>query len=237
MIKGVMFDFSGTVFHIESVREWFDAVPHGLSGAELDACVERLTAAGALPGGPPPHRAPEGWSDRDLTARHHRNAYTGQTLAALLPSFGADRAPALAEQLYDRHMTTGAWRQPYPDAEPVFKELRRRGVPVAVLSNIGWDLRPIFVQAGLDQYVDAYVLSFELEIQKPDPRIFRAACDLLGLPPAEVLMVGDTPEADGAATALGCAFLHVLPLPVAERPDALLQVLDFLPADDDSAGQ
>ena len=228
MIKGVMFDFSGTLFHIESVAEWFDTLRLELPEAERAACVERLTTAGALPGGAPPLQAPDGWGARDVSAEHHRAAYTAQTRTALLPTVGPDRVDALAAELYERHQTPGAWRAPYADAEPVLKELRRRGIPVAVVSNIGWDPRPIFVHAGLDQYVDAYVLSFRLKVQKPDPRIFLAACDLLGRPPAEVLMVGDDLPCDGGATALGCAFLKVEPLPVALRRDALLPVLDLL---------
>src|SRR5690606_28805556 len=36
---------------------------------------------------------------------------------------------------------------------------------------------------------------------KPDPAIFLAACEGLGLPPVEVLHVGDHPEADVAGAA------------------------------------
>ena len=231
MIEAVMFDFSGTLFHIESVAEWFDDLGLDLPADERAGCIRRLTDGGALPGGPPPLRAPAGWSERDTTAERHRSAYTAQTLAALLPAVGPDRADPLAAELYERHKSPGAWRSPYPDAEPVLAELRRRGVPVAVVSNIGWDLRPVFVHGGLDRYVDAYVLSYELEVQKPDPRIFRTACDLLGSAPERTLMVGDDLPADGGATALGCAFHHVRSLPVAERPDGLLPVLDLVQTD------
>jgi len=225
MIRGVMFDFSGTLFRIESVEEWLDTLGLDLPEAERTACVERLTAAGALPGGPQPLRAPDGWGERDVSARHHRTAYTAQTRAALLPAVGPERVDALAAELYERHRSPDAWRA-YPDAEAVLKELRQRGAGVAVVSNIGWDLRPVFGRHGLDEYVDAYVLSYELEIQKPpDPRIFRTACDLIGLPPEQVLMVGDDVPCDGGATALGCAFLQVEPLPVDQRPDALLPCL------------
>ncbi len=226
-----MFDFSGTLFHIESVAEWLDALGLDLPPAERAACVRRLTDLGALPGGPYPLHAPDGWSERDVSAEHHRAAFTAQTRAGLLPTVGPDRVDALAAELYEHHKTAGAWRSPYPDSEPVLAELRRRGVPVAVVSNIGWDIRPIFVHYDLDQYVDAYVLSYRLEVQKPDPRIFRAACDLLGSAPEETLMVGDDLTADSGATALGCAFHHVRSLPVAERPDSLLPVLDLVGPD------
>ncbi|MFC1441249.1 HAD-IA family hydrolase [Streptacidiphilus sp. N1-10] len=227
LATAVMFDFSGTLFRIESVEDWFDSLGlDGLPAAEREACVRRLTEAGALPGGPQPVQAPAGWDERDTSAEQHRAAYTGQTRAALLPTVGADRADALADALYRRHMDPETW-QPYPDAEAVLKELRRRGVPVAVVSNIGWDLRPVFVAHGLDQLVDAFVLSYELGVQKPDPRIFGAACELLGTEPVRTLMVGDSPPADGGATALGCRFLEVPPLPAAERPADLLPVLDL----------
>ncbi|MEZ0090503.1 HAD family hydrolase [Streptacidiphilus sp. EB129] len=227
MIKGVMFDFSGTLFRIESVEEWFATLGSALDAltpAEHAECARRLTEYGALPGGPPPLAAPPGWYERDVDAARHRAAYTAQTRAALLPALGPERTEAWATELYQRHMSPTAW-QPYPDAEAVLKELRRNAVPVAVVSNIGWDLRPVFVKHGLDAYVDAYVLSFELEIQKPDPRIFRTACELLGHAPAEVLMVGDDLPADGGAVALGCAFHQVDPVPVDQRPDGLTAAL------------
>jgi len=78
---------------------------------------------------------------------------------------------------------------------------------------------------GLDGLVAGYLLSYEQGIQKPDPEIFRRACDLLGHDPADVLMVGDNAIADGAATAIGCAFRLVPHLPVSERPAALLEAV------------
>lgn len=58
MVKGVMFDFSGTLFRIESVLEWLGAVVAeaglDMSVDGLAACAGRLTEVGALPGGAPP---------------------------------------------------------------------------------------------------------------------------------------------------------------------------------------
>lgn len=79
-------------------------------------------------------------------------------------------------------MTAAAW-QPYPDAHEVLAELRERGIGVAVISNIGWDLRPVFRAHGLDAHVDAYVLSYEHGVQKPAPELFAATCDALAVAP------------------------------------------------------
>ncbi|MFF2149347.1 HAD family hydrolase [Kitasatospora sp. NPDC058190] len=229
MIKGVMFDFSGTLLRIESTTEWLGAVltAAGIRPADdgFTDLVRRLTEYGALPGGPAPRHVPTHletlWRERDLSADQHRAAYTALAREAGLP------VPELAQALYDRHMMPAAW-QPYPDAESTLRELCGRGLPVAVVSNIGWDLRPIFRVHGLDELVHTYVLSFELGVQKPDPAIFRVACDQLGLSPADVLMVGDDRIADGGAQVLGCPVHFVDHLPVDQRPGGLAPVLALL---------
>ncbi|WP_299537234.1 HAD family hydrolase [uncultured Streptomyces sp.] len=221
-IKGVMFDFSGTLFRIESVDSWFRSVlpAHGVRPAEeeIGRYVAELTAAGALPGGPQPVRVParlaRAYARRDESAELHRAAYTGLAREVALPEDG------LYDALYARHMEPAAWL-PYPDAAEVLRGLRADGTRIAVVSNIGWDLRPVFRAHGLDEFVDAYVLSFEHGVQKPDPELFRTALAALDLPPAEAVMVGDDRHADGGAAALGCEVRFVDHLPVTGRPDGL----------------
>ncbi|MFF4693097.1 HAD family hydrolase [Streptomyces sp. NPDC001307] len=229
MIKGVMFDFSGTLFRIESTADSLRAVVAegglAMTEGEFAACVGRLEEVGALPGGPPPRRLPthlEGlWQERDLSAEQHRAAFTSLARYASLPS------DDLAEALYDRSQMSGAWR-PYPDTEDTLSALRMQGVPVAIVSNIGWDMRPVFRDHGVDHLVNAYFLSFECGVKKPDPRIFQAACDKLGVAPDEALMVGDERIADSGAATLGCQVHLVDHLPVDRRPNALAAVLQLL---------
>lgn len=224
-----MFDFSGTLMRVESVTEWLGAVLAEAAvpadGERFSGWVRQLTEYGALPGAPAPRHIPPHlqslYRERDLSAHQHRTAYTALIAEAGLPT------AELAHALYDRHKAPAAWR-PYPDTEATLRELRRRGIPVAVVSNIGWDPRPVFRAHELDGLVDAYVLSYELGAQKPDPAIFRAACDTLGLPPSDVLMVGDDRTADGGARELGCAVHFVDHLPVDQRPAGLAPILDLL---------
>ncbi|MGH4031883.1 HAD family hydrolase [Actinomycetota bacterium Odt1-20B] len=226
-IKGVLFDFSGTLLRIESGESWLRAVLDDaglvLPEGELVRLAGQLERAGALPGGAHPTEVPaplaELWAQRDRSAEQHRAAFTGLSRQVALPD------PALHDALYARHMTPAAWR-PYPDTGEVLAALHDRGVRTAVVSNIGWDLRPVFRAHGLDPYVDAYVLSYEHGIQKPDPRLFALACEALGVAPADALMVGDDRRADGGAAALGCAVHFVDHLPADRRPDGLRPVLD-----------
>ena len=106
--------------------------------------------------------------------------------------------------------------------------MRERGISVGVVSNIGWDLRPVFRAHGLDRFVDTYALSYEHGVRKPDPRLFRVACTALDVDPCTVLMVGDDRRADGGAAALGCAVHFVDHLPVDRRPDGLRPVLGLV---------
>ncbi|MYY01928.1 MULTISPECIES: HAD-IA family hydrolase [unclassified Streptomyces] len=224
-IKGVLFDFSGTLFRIESVRSWLAGAlaERGVSVAEADfeRYATELEAAGALPGGPDPRRMPEelaeGWAHRDESAELHRAVYTGLARQVALPD------PGLYDVLYERHLSPDAWR-PYPDAAQVLAGLREAGAGIGIVSNIGWDLRPVFRAHGLDPYVDAYVLSFEHGVQKPDARLFHTACTLLGQHPTDVVMVGDDRVADGGAAALGCEVRFVQHAPVDERPDGLREL-------------
>ncbi|GGN08681.1 HAD family hydrolase [Streptomyces fuscichromogenes] len=228
-MTAVLFDFSGTLFRIESTESWLRAVlaetEVPLSEAELVQAAGALEVAGAQPGGAFPVALPEElagvWAVRDESAELHRAAYTGLSRRVTLPD------PALHDALYERHMTPRAWT-PYPDAARVLRTLREHGIGVGVVSNIGWDLRPVFREHGLDAYVDAYVLSYEHGVQKPDPRLFTVALEALAAEPAKTLMVGDSRPADGGAAALGCRVHFVDPLPAADRPDALLPVLDLV---------
>lgn len=228
-IKGVLFDFSGTLFRIESTVSWLRGTLAARRLTLPEDEVARLSAAldraGALPGGSPTVEVPDAlaelWARRDESAELHRAAYTGLARTVELPE------PALYDALYERHRTPEAWR-PYDDALEVLRGLRALGVRVGVVSNIGWDLRPVFRAHGLDPYVDVYVLSYELGVPKPDVRLFARACAGLGVAPRDTLMVGDDRRADGGAAALGCAVHFVDHLPVARRPAGLRPVLGLV---------
>jgi HAD superfamily hydrolase (TIGR01493 family) len=224
--KGVLFDFSGTLLRVEPAVRWLRAALEEtgvrMPLEESPDLARRLETAGALPGGAPPQSVPERLrrlcDERDESAHKHRAAYTGLARQVPLPH------PDLYDALYERHMKPAAW-QPYPDTTEVLRTLWQREIPVAVVSNIGWDLRPVFREHGLAPYVRDYVLSCEIGAQKPDPRLFQEGCTRLGLAPQDVLMVGDDEKADAGAARIGCAVHLVRHLPADARPDGLLPVL------------
>lgn len=227
MAKAVIFDFSGTLFRCEDTESWLrgalDQAGIVASDREIADAAAALEASGGQPGGHakvtvPPHLA-ELWARRDTSPEAHRRAYTALIERAALPW------PGLVDLLYERNARPDAW-WPYPDTAPALHLLAERGVPVAVVSNIGWDLRPVFRYHGVDALVRGYLLSYEEGLIKPDPRLFQRACALLGHDPRDVLMVGDDPVADGGASAIGCVFRAVPHLPPAQRPRALLDAIE-----------
>jgi HAD superfamily hydrolase (TIGR01549 family) len=110
----------------------------------------------------------------------------------------------------------------YEDVLPVFEELRSCGLKLGLVSNGARDLDAFVRHHRLD--VDAALASRSHGKVKPDPTIFRAALDRLGVNASEAAMVGDHPDDDvGGARAVGIrAFLL-------DREDRFHEIEDRLP--------
>lgn len=218
-IKAVLFDYSGTLFRLEEDESWFHGMEVG--DREVDGHVQaelmrRMTA----PTGHHVEMTPEAhhvWVNRDLAPHLHREAY----LHVLRESGLADKH---AESLYGLLIDPLNWT-PYPDTTDVLRGLQRQHIRTAVVSNIAFDVRPAFTSIGAAEFVDEFVLSFEVGAVKPDPGIFETALSRLGVAAESALMIGDSDEADGGARAVGCGFALVDPLPTTERPDGLRTAL------------
>lgn len=87
--------------------------------------------------------------------------------------------------------------------------LQQRGHRIAVLSNAPDDLRSRFL-ANLPVQIDwdAIVVSGEIGIRKPDPRIFHHAAQAVGLPPHHCFFIDDIEENVLAAQAVGMRGFH-----------------------------
>jgi HAD superfamily hydrolase (TIGR01509 family) len=217
-VEAVLFDFSGTLFDDTAVLDGEALVAAaarrgvGLTPAEADDVIRRALRHAD---------SPEGFAARegcDLSPRAHRAVWT--KLIAEAGPFG----PELTEAVYACLTDPGAW-SPYPDTVPVLDALHEAGVPVGVLSNIGWDIRPAFERVGALAGLRAVVLSCEQGVAKPDPALFALACERLGAHPSRVLYVGDDPAKDGAAVRAGLP-VYLLPSErSADTPRGLAAVL------------
>ena len=105
-----------------------------------------------------------------------------------------------------------AWEQHdnfelYEDALPVLDELRGRGLKLGLVSNTSRELEAFVVHHRLE--VGVAIGSRSFGKTKPDPAIFRAALDRLGVEPSSAAMVGDSVE-DDIEGALGLGMRAIL---------------------------
>jgi putative hydrolase of the HAD superfamily len=98
----------------------------------------------------------------------------------------------------------------FPEVLPTLRELRRRDVRMAVVSDAWPDLPALHAALGMGEFFEAYAISAELGCQKPDPRMYQHASDALGLPPGDCLFLDDDPDNVVAAIGLGYHGLAVL---------------------------
>jgi len=70
-------------------------------------------------------------------------------------------------------------------------------VPIGIVTNGGSANQTNKINnSGLNDLVDAVIVSEEFGVKKPDPAIFHEVCSRLAIGPAASWFVGDNPEAD-----------------------------------------
>lgn len=143
----------------------------------------------------------------------------------------------LAETLSRVHMSgvRGVTFAPPARIEAV-KRLARR-YRLGLLSNFddsrtGWE---IMDDTGVRGLFEAIIISADVGLRKPNPKIFERMLEMLNLPAGEVLFVGDTPHHDVAGSkraGMYAAWIsrHALPLPEGlPEPDIIIRDLAELP--------
>ena len=78
-----------------------------------------------------------------------------------------------------------------------------------LLSNAWDELRGLLVHKWqIDDAFDQIVISAEVGVAKPDPRIYRMTLDMLGVEPAEAVFIDDFAENLESARAMGLHTIH-----------------------------
>lgn len=118
------------------------------------------------------------WQHDRLVAMLHESDVHPAEHDAILADLDAGRALRVLEA--------------YDEVPAVLRELRARGITLAICSNWDWDLEPAVAETGLDGWFDTLVSSAWAGARKPHPRIYRYLLEQTGLDPTEILFVGDT---------------------------------------------
>jgi HAD superfamily hydrolase (TIGR01509 family) len=122
---------------------------------------------------------------------------------------------------------------PFDDAVGAVRDLRARGVPVAVASSSPRErLQRTLVRAGLLEAFDVTVSGDEVEHGKPAPDMFLLAAERLGVEPASCVVIEDSPPGVQAGVAAGMVTLAVCRVPGTEASLAAAdRVVDTVSAD------
>ncbi len=84
----------------------------------------------------------------------------------------------------------------FPDSLPILETLKKRGVPMGVVSNYGTHLLDLLPKLNIFDYFDFIIVSAIVGVTKPHPRIFEMAVEEAGVPSSQLLYVGDNPVDD-----------------------------------------
>jgi putative hydrolase of the HAD superfamily len=217
-IEAVIFDWGGTLtpWHtVDPLDAWRAATGEEHAAASLAAAEQAV------------------WiRSRD----EHRSA----TLAEVLAAANIDPADESVARYHE-------WWEPHtlldPDVPDLFRELRRRGLRIGVLSNTTWpraEHERIFARDEVLSLIDGAVYTSEIAWTKPHPEAFRAALAGVGVAdPARAVFVGDRPFDDihGAkSVGMRAVWLPHSDIPdwqrgeIAGEPDAVIHRLAELPA-------
>ncbi len=186
MLQAVVFDAYGTLLDVHAaMQRHSDLLPPDWEriSAEWRAKQLEYTWIAALTG-PEHHRDFWTLTERalDYVAARHR-IVDPAVRAALLESY--HELPA------------------YPDAAPVLRALRQRGIKTAILSNgepgmLGTAVRA----AGITDLLDAVISVEEVRVYKPDPRVYKLVERPLGAEIPEMGFVSSNAwDAQGAVAA------------------------------------
>ena len=212
-VRAVIFDWGGTLtpWHSIDLGELWLAVCARHYPAQEAAAISAAVRAAEM----------ELW-------RQGEQSHQSSTLEHIFARAGvtaSDDFLASYFRAWDPHTLTD------PDALPLLRELRRRGVKVGVLSNTMWPRsahEQIFVRDEVLELIDGAVYTSEIDWVKPHPEAFRAAMAAIGEnDPAVCVFVGDRPYDDihGAKSAGMRAVLIAnsdVPAFEAAEPDAVI---------------
>ena len=200
MIKGVIFDYGGTI-DSRGVH-WSEVIWDGYCDSEVPVSKEEFRQSYVM-------------AERELAkVRHilpHHNFYdlllikmrielgdlvARQVLAADYPV--EPKAEAIARYCYD------AARSSIEEARPTLEALYAR-YPMVLVSNFYGNVETVLADFDLARYFKKVVESAVVGIRKPDPRIFALGVEALGVPAENVLVVGDSYKKDIVpAESIGC---------------------------------
>jgi phosphoglycolate phosphatase len=191
--------------------DWIEAVAFDLDGTLIDTAPDLAAAANSMLrilGGRalPEHRIAALIGDGldTFVARVLEESGGASQLDAALQS----GARVLLRNLYERDLF--ARGRVFPGVVQTFQVLENAALPLCCITNKESRFAlPLLEAAGLRERFAVTVCADRPEDRKPSPDMLLAVCRQLGVEPANLLYVGDSPSDIAAARAAGCRVVAV----------------------------
>jgi HAD superfamily hydrolase (TIGR01549 family) len=121
-------------------------------------------------------------------------------LRDLMKEYGYDHVPEeiIKNAMAENFAVSQTHWQPEADALPVLEQLKDAGYHLGAISNAfdAQDVRTLIDKGHFAPFFEITLISAEVGVRKPHPRIFQIALDYFQARPEETVMVGDTLGAD-----------------------------------------
>ena len=197
MITTLLFDLGGTLHSAhrtaDSEQRFADRLIRRLAdyGIDLDTTPEVLARSLRTNAEAYKHRG-----ELDLTELDQTTIWNDYYLKEF--AIGRERLEPIAEELsflYDYERVINMRK---PRLKETIETLHGMGIRMGIVSNIiSTSLVPhVLNEYGISRYMECIVMSSEVGIRKPDPRIFDVAFQKMGVTAAESGYVGDTISRD-----------------------------------------
>jgi putative hydrolase of the HAD superfamily len=186
-VRGVLFDLDGTLVDHEgavddALRLWLPtlgvAAGPGVIALWHEVQERHLVA----------------WRERSITFAEQRR----RRLRDFLPAVGVPYEEPALDVVFEGYLRAyeDSWRA-FDDVAGALADLAALDLPTAVLTNGTTEQQNDKLRrTGLAGRVGPVWTVEDLGVAKPDPEAFRLACERWGLPPSQVLSVGDRHDLD-----------------------------------------
>ncbi len=183
-ISGIFFDLGGTLIHPDPRRiaEVFLTVTGEKTLPEAwVAAIQRATVSMDERLGKGFPFSQNWWLD-----------YFGDAVCNLgIGKFPQESLETFAFALKEEHLRENLWSRVSEGAVGLLSRLKSKGFFLGVISNSDGRVQKQLAQLGLARFFEFALDSQVVEVEKPDPRIFRMGLEKSGLNASQVVYIGD----------------------------------------------
>ena len=194
-IRAVIFDLYGTLVPEFPHEDFYASIDHMATVLGADRAAFR-----------------DAWNHTVVERQTGGYATMDENVLAICEAIGLPEPAAVdvTRALQRRAEMYETWFRTRVGAVETLTELRARGFRLGLISMCAPDTPPMWEASAFRGLVDVEVFSSVVGLRKPDPAIYRYACDALGVEPEDCIYCGDGAyrELTGAA-ALGMTAVEI----------------------------